>query len=208
MNIADTLAQGAAQLHLDLSADIRGRLIQYLALLHKWNRVYNLTAVRATRDMVSQHLLDSLAVLPHVRGYTTILDVGSGAGLPGIPLALALPGSRVTLLDANRKKGAFLRQAAIELAIENVTVVCERVEAWYPQERFQLVISRAFSDLCEFVALAGRLCTKEGIVAAMKGVYPEGELARLPGEFKLKSVVPLEVPGLMAERHLVLMQPA
>lgn len=207
MNIAATLAHGVAELRLALSGDVRRRLIQYVALLDKWNKAYNLTAVRGPQEMVVQHLLDSLAVLPHVGG-RTILDVGSGAGLPGIPLALALPGSQVTLLEANQKKAAFLRQAAIELAIENVTVACVRVEAWEPQERFELVISRAFADLCEFLARAGRLCTKEGVVAAMKGRYPENELSRLPGGFRLKRVVPLKVPGLTAARHLVLLQPA
>lgn len=207
MNIADALAQGVSDLGLDLSADIRQRLIEYVALLQKWNRVYNLTAVREAQEMVSHHLLDSLAVLPHVRA-RSILDVGSGAGLPGIPLALALPQTRVTLLDANQKKAAFLQQAVIELVIENAAVVCERVEIWQPPERFEVVISRAFSDLGEFLALAGRLCAKEGVLAAMKGSYPKDELARLPRAFKLKSVVALKVPGLVASRHLVLVEPA
>ncbi|MBI4204855.1 MAG: 16S rRNA (guanine(527)-N(7))-methyltransferase RsmG [Betaproteobacteria bacterium] len=207
MNIADALAQGVSELGLDLSADIRQRLIEYVALLQKWNRVYNLTAVREAQEMVSHHLLDSLAVLPHVRA-RSILDVGSGAGLPGIPLALALPQTRVTLLDANQKKAAFLQQAVIELVIENAAVVCERVEIWQPPERFEVVISRAFSDLGEFLALAGRLCAKEGVLAAMKGSYPKDELARLPRAFKLKSVVALKVPGLVASRHLVLVEPA
>jgi 16S rRNA (guanine527-N7)-methyltransferase len=207
MNAGNALAQGVAELHLELSADVQERLMNYVALLEKWNRVYNLTAVRGTQQIVSHHLLDSLAVVPHVDA-RTIVDVGSGAGLPGIPLALALPRTQVTLLDASQKKAAFLRQAGIELALENVNVVCGRVEAWRPPERFELVISRAFSDLRKFLALAGRLCTKEGIVAAMKGNCAKDEFERLPREFKLKSVVPLKVPGLNAPRHLVLMQPA
>lgn len=207
MNIADTLARGVGELHLELPAASLLRLVEYVALLQKWNKVYNLTAVREAQEIVSRHLLDSLAVLPHVSA-PTILDVGSGAGLPGIPLALALPQTRVTLLDASQKKAAFLRQAVMELAIDNASVVCERVEVWQPPERFEVVISRAFSDLCEFLAMAGRLCAKEGVLAAMKGSYPTDELARLPRAFKLNGIVPLRVPGLFAARHLVLMQAA
>jgi 16S rRNA (guanine527-N7)-methyltransferase len=207
MTAGNALAQGMAELQLDLSADSRERLMKYVALLEKWNRVYNLTAVRGAQQIVSHHLLDSLAVAPHV-GARTLLDVGSGAGLPGIPLALALPRMRVTLLDANQKKAAFLRQAVIELALENVNVVCGRVETWQPAERFEVVISRAFSDLRKFLALAGRLCAKDGLMAAMKGSWREDDLERLPRGFRLKGVVLLKVPGLVASRHLVLMQRA
>jgi 16S rRNA (guanine527-N7)-methyltransferase len=207
MNAGDALAQGAAELQLELAADIHERLIKYVALLEKWNRVYNLTAVRGAQQIVSHHLLDSLAVAPHV-GAQTLLDVGSGAGLPGIPLALALPRMRVTLLDANQKKAAFLRQAVIELALENVNVVCGRAETWQPAERFEMVISRAFSDLRKFFALAGGLCAKDGIMAAMKGNWREDDLEPLPRGVSLKGVVSLKVPGLAASRHLVLMQRA
>jgi 16S rRNA (guanine527-N7)-methyltransferase len=207
MNAADALMRGVAELQLDLPREVGERLMKYLALLEKWNRVYNLTAVREARHMVTHHLLDSLSVVPYVRA-KTLLDLGSGAGLPGIPLALALPQTRVTLLDANQKKAVFLRQVKIELELENVEIACARAEAWQPAERFEVVISRAFSDLRKFVALAGRLCTKEGILAAMRGVCPKEELARLPVEFRVKKVVPLKVPGLAASRHLVLLQPA
>lgn len=207
MNLAGELAQGVAGLGLELGAETQRRLLDYLALLQKWNKVYNLTAVREPQKMVSHHLLDCLAVLPHV-GARTILDVGSGAGLPGVPLALALPQAQVTLLDSSHKKAAFLNQAAIELGLHNATVICERIEAWQPQQRFELVISRAFSDLAEYVLFAGRLCAKDGVIAALKGVYPYEEIAQLPRDFKLKHVVPLKVPGLPAERHLVLVQPA
>lgn len=207
MNAGEALAHGAAELHLELSADIRERLMRYVALLKKWNKVYNLTAVQGEQEMVSRHLLDSLAVVPYVEA-RSILDVGSGAGLPGIPLALALPQSRVSLLDANQKKAAFLRQAAIELALENVKVVCERVETWQTHERFEVVISRAFSDLRKFLALAGRLCAEGGMMAAMQGTYAQDQFARFPREFRLNRVVPLKVPGVSARRHLVLMQPA
>ena len=207
MTAGEALAHGAAELHLELSADIRERLIKYVMLLKKWNKVYNLTAVRGEQEMVTRHLLDSLAVAPYAEA-RAILDVGSGAGLPGIPLALTLPRSRVTLLDANQKKATFLRQAVIELALENVDVVCERVEAWQTRERFEVVISRAFSDVRKFLALAGRLCAKEGVMVAMQGVYAQDEFRQLPPEFRLKRVVPIKVPGVNAARHLVLVQPA
>ena len=207
MSLAGEFAKGVAGLGVDLAAETQGRLLDYLALLQKWNKVYNLTAVREPQKMVSHHLLDCLAVLPHVAA-RTILDVGSGAGLPGVPLALALPQAQVTLLDSSHKKAAFLKQAVIELGLHNATVICQRVEAWRPQQSFELVISRAFSDLAEYLLLAGRLCAKDGVIAALKGGYPYEELTQLPREFKLKHVVPLKVPGLRAERHLVLVQHA
>jgi 16S rRNA (guanine527-N7)-methyltransferase len=175
-------------------------------LIAKWNRVHNLTAVRDSTKMVSAHLLDSLAVAPHLEAQT-VLDVGSGAGLPGIPLALLWPQSRVTLLDSNHKKAAFLRQAAIELGLDNVDVVGERVETWQAPHKFDLVISRAFSDLPEYLRLAGRHGSADGTVAAMKGIYPHEELAQLPPEYELRSVESLKIPGMPAERHLVLLDP-
>jgi 16S rRNA (guanine527-N7)-methyltransferase len=205
MSLAEKLAQGAAALGLRLPAGTQHKLLDYLALIAKWNRVHNLTAVRESAKMVSGHLLDCLAVVPHLEA-RTVLDVGSGAGLPGVPLALIWPHVSVTLLDSNHKKAAFLRQAVIELGLKNADVVCERVESWQPQCGFELVISRAFSDLPEFLKLAGRLCAAHGTIAAMKGVYPYEEIAQLPREFKLREVVPLKVPGLRAERHLVLLE--
>ena len=155
--------------------------------------------------MLGHHLLDSLAVAPHLAG-ASLADVGSGAGLPGIPLALARPDVAVTLIESSHKKATFLRQAAIELALENVEVVNERVEAWAAAPRFAVVISRAFSDLPEFVALAGRLCADGGVLAAMKGVHPYEEIAQLPAPYRVRGVVALTVPGLDAERHLVLIE--
>ena len=207
MSPAEQLAQGIAELGLQVTSEVLSKLNEYLALIAKWNRVHNLTAVRDSAKMVSVHALDSLAVAPHLQA-TSVVDVGSGAGLPGIPLALLWPQSRVVLLDSNHKKAAFLRQAAIELALKNVEVVCARVEAWQPAQKFDLVISRAFSDLPEFLKLAGALCADGGVVAAMKGVYPDEELAQLPATFKLVRTVPLKVPGLSAKRHLVLLSPA
>jgi 16S rRNA (guanine527-N7)-methyltransferase len=201
------LRQGLTGLGLDLTADVQGRLVQYLSLLAKWNRTYNLTAIREPSRLVSHHLLDSLAVLPHLEG-SSIADVGSGAGLPGIPLALARPEWRVALLDSNHKKGAFLRQAVLELKLTNVEVVTDRAERWRPAERFDVVISRAFSDLPGFVEAGRHLCRQGGFLAAMKGVYPDEELAQLTSEASLERVVSLDVPGLRAARHLVLLRPA
>jgi 16S rRNA (guanine527-N7)-methyltransferase len=207
MNLADALAAGIRALGLDIAAAAQQRMLDYLGLIEKWNKAYNLTAVREPQKMLTHHLLDSLAVLPHLRG-SRLLDVGTGAGLPGIPLALARPEWKFTLLDSNHKKTAFLRQAVIELQLGNVEVVCARVETWAASQPFDTVVSRAFSDVAEFIALAGRLCAKDGVVIAMKGVYPHEELAQLPQEFRLCGVVPLQVPGLGAERHAALLQPA
>jgi 16S rRNA (guanine527-N7)-methyltransferase len=188
------LERGLAQLPLELPNDAREQLMQYVGLLVKWNRTYNLTAVRDPLEMVSHHLLDSLAVLPHLpmREGDALADVGSGAGLPGIPLAIARPQWCVTLNDANQKKAAFLRQAAIELKLPNVCVHEGRVEAWRPAMRFQVVISRAFADLAEFIGKCRHL---GGMLAAMKGAAPDA-----PG----CEVISLRVPLLDAQRHLVL----
>jgi 16S rRNA (guanine527-N7)-methyltransferase len=157
--------------------------------------------------MVTHHLLDSLSILPHVRG-PNVLDVGSGAGLPGIPIAIARPALRVTLLEANQKKSAFLTQAVGELRLANVTVVTERVESWHTATRFDAIVSRAFADLGEFVAAAGRLLAPRGVMAAMKGVHPYEEIERLPQGFRVREVMRLAVPGIDAERHLVLVEAA
>jgi 16S rRNA (guanine527-N7)-methyltransferase len=207
MNLRAKLDAGLAELGLSFDAAIEQRFLDYIALLHKWNKVYNLTAVREPHKMLYQHVLDSLAVLPFIKG-PRLLDVGSGAGLPGIPLAIARPDLSVTLLDSNHKKTAFLRQACIELALTNVAVVCERVETWQPEARFDQVISRAFSDLGEFVRLAGHLCVPGGTLLGMKGLYPFEELAQLPAGTKAEQIVPLNVPGLEAQRHLVLLKAA
>lgn len=206
MSLADKLAQGIAALGLPLDAQTQRKLLDYIALLTKWNRVHNLTAVRDSTKMVSNHLLDCLAVIPHLTP-GSVADVGSGAGLPGIPLALAWRGQPVALIESSHKKAAFLRQTVIELGLDNAQVVCERVEAWVPPRAYDIVISRAFSDLPEFVQLAGRLCAPDGTLAAMKGVHPYEELAQLPPTHKLRSVIPLKVPDVRAARHLVLVDP-
>jgi 16S rRNA (guanine527-N7)-methyltransferase len=205
MSLAAELAGGIARLNLALPPQTEPRLLDYLALLQKWNRTYNLTAVRETSRMVSHHLLDCLAAAPHVTA-ATVLDVGSGAGLPGIPLALAQPRSRVTLLESSHKKAAFLQQAKSELKLDNVDVVCERVETWRPGRTFEMVVSRAFSDLAEFVKLAGQHVAAGGRLAAMKGIYPHEELTQLPPGWRLREALPLTVPGMRAQRHLLLLE--
>lgn len=207
MSLALPLGQGLAELGLNLSPAAEKKLLAYLDLIHKWNRVYNLTAVREPGRMLVQHLLDSLAIVPRLSG-ANLLDVGSGAGLPGIPVAIALPRLPVTLLESSHKKAAFLRQTAIELHLENVVVACERAEAWDTSQRFDLVVSRALGDLPDFIRLAGRFLAPGGALCAMKGVYPYDELARLPEGWSVKEAVALKVPGLRAERHWLRLEPA
>ena len=204
---AAALASGLAALRVPASAGLEEKLLDYVALIAKWNKVHNLTAVRDPAEMIGLHLLDSLAVLPHLAG-RTLLDVGSGAGLPGIPLAIARPDLEVTLLDSNRKKTSFQQQAAIELGLPNVRAVNARVESWEPDSRFDTVISRAFADTADFVSNAGHLVAPGGVLAAMKGVYPYEELAAMPMAYRVRTVVPLHVPGVAAERHLVLIERA
>ncbi len=206
MSLEEKLACGLEEMGLHLDLATQSSLLGYVALIQKWNKVYNLTAVRDPEKMVTQHLLDSLAVLPHLVG-RRVIDVGTGPGLPGIPLALVNPALEVTLLDSNHKKTSFLRQACLELGLNNTTVVCERVEAWRPEEKYDVVISRAFSDLAEFASLALHLCSDTGLMLAMKGIYPYEELTRLPATVALQGVELLKVPGLDAERHLVLLRP-
>ena len=208
MRLAAQLSEGIEVLGLALPQETQTRMLQYLALIRKWNQVHNLTAVREPEAMLVRHLLDSLAILPHVAG-PRIADVGSGAGLPGIPLALARPEWRVTLVETNHKKTAFLQQARIELDLKNVEVMTERVENFHPVDGFDVVISRAFSDLADFAGLAGHLCAPGnggGRLVAMKGVYPHEELAQLPAQFMVEKILPVTVPGLEAERHLVLIK--
>lgn len=204
-SLALSLGQGVEKLGLRLPPGVEARLLEYLALLQKWNRVYNLTAIRDTSKLVSHHLLDSLAVLPHLAG-GRVLDVGTGPGLPGIPIALARPDWRVTLLDSNHKKTAFLTQAVGDLGIANAEVRRERVEQWRPPGAFEVVISRAFSELADFVRLAGHLLAPGGRLAAMKGLYPYEEITQLPEGFRVERVEPLAVPGVEGERHLVMIE--
>jgi 16S rRNA (guanine527-N7)-methyltransferase len=193
------LERGLDELALALPAGVTEQLLAYVDLLMKWNRTYNLTAIRDPLEMVSRHLLDSLAVLTHLpmTEGAALADVGSGAGLPGIPLAIARGAWRVTLNDSRQKKAAFLRQAAIELGLRNVEVHEGRVESWCPAARFAVVISRAFADLGEFISKCRHLVARGGCLAAMKGTAPGAIDARC-------SVVALRVPLLDAQRHVVL----
>ena len=208
MSLATGIAEGATAMGLPLDDDAIGKLAAYLELVEKWNRVHNLTAVREPSQMVALHLLDSLSIAPHVATAATLLDVGTGAGLPGIPLAIARPSMRVTLLDSSHKKCAFLQQAKTELALANVEVVCDRVENWKPVERFDVVVSRAFSDLVDFVEQAKHLVAPGGRLMAMKGVYPFEEIARMPATHRVAQVIELRVPRLEASRHVVLVEAA
>ncbi|MBZ0106596.1 MAG: 16S rRNA (guanine(527)-N(7))-methyltransferase RsmG [Sulfuricella denitrificans] len=205
MNLAESLSAGLAKLGLSLPDARQQSLLNYISMIQKWNKVYNLTAVREPEKMLYQHLLDSLAVLPYI-GEGRLLDVGTGGGLPGIVLAIAKPELDITLLDSNQKKTTFLRQVCIELALKNVKVECARVDGYIPPLGFDMVISRAFSDLAEFVRLSAHLCLPGGMLLAMKGVYPHDELAQLPVRFKQHEVVTLNVPGLEAQRHLVILR--
>ena len=203
MTSEEQLARGLAALGLDLPPSAQEKLLAFAALLGKWNRVYNLTALRDAEQVISHHLLDSLAVLPHLGKAKRLADIGSGGGLPGIPLAIARPQLPVALVESNQKKSAFEQQAKIELGLANVSVHCERAEAWQPEEKCDVVISRAFSDLAEFVKLTGHLLAEGGVLLAMKGVHPYEEIAQLPAGWRVAEVKPLQVPGVEGARHLV-----
>jgi 16S rRNA (guanine527-N7)-methyltransferase len=194
------LDRGLRELALSLPEGARERLLEYMALLVKWNRTYNLTAIRDPLAMVAHHLLDSLAVLPHLPltpQRNRLADAGSGAGLPGIPLAIARPDWRVALAESSEKKAAFLRQAAIELRLANVEVHAGRVEAWRPQPLFDAVISRAFAALADLLAACRHLVAPGGVLAAMTGKAPSALDPKC-------SLIALRVPLLDAQRHLVL----
>lgn len=201
----DQLARGIAALGLDLPHPAQQRLLAFAALLAKWNRVYNLTALREESQMVTHHLLDSLSVLPHLEA-GAIADIGTGGGLPGIPLAIARPDLQVALVETSHKKASFLQQAKIELALDNATIVNDRVEQWQPETPPQAVISRAFSDIADFVRLTRHLVGTAGRWYAMKGVHPHDELAQLPDGLHAAMVIALAVPGLDAARHLIVIE--
>ena len=195
---------------ITLPAAASGQLAQYLALLAKWNRTFNLTAIREPERMITHHVLDALAVLPHLpqREGLRLLDVGSGGGVPGIPLAIARPGWRVVMLDSNHKKSAFVQQAVIELALGNAEAVTARVEDYAPGAPFDIVISRAFSDLATFAQASARHLAPGGQLIAMKGVHPDEEIAALPSGVRVVGTHALSVPGLHAKRHLIVMEAA
>jgi len=204
MSLAQALSRGIVELGLELGSETQQKLLDYLALLQKWNKVYNLTAIRNAEQMISHHLLDSLAVLPHLSSGRW-LDVGCGAGLPGLVLAIARPDWKFTLLDSNSKKTSFVQQAVIELGLHNVTVCCARVEELQSDQKFDGIISRAFAETADFVTLTRHLLADNGRWAAMKGT-PEQELQRLPGDIVVERIIPLCVSGLDAARCLVLLK--
>jgi 16S rRNA (guanine527-N7)-methyltransferase len=206
------LEEGLGRLHalsaIALPADAGDKLAAYLELLAKWNRTYNLTAIREPERMVTHHILDALAVLPHLpsRAGLRVLDVGSGGGVPGLLLAIARPEWTVVVLDSNHKKGAFLQQAVMELDIANAEVAIARVEDYRPEMPFDVVISRAFADLTTFAQSSGQHLAPEGLLIAMKGVYPDEELESLPATLRVLGTPALAVPGVAAERHLIIMR--
>lgn len=195
------LEKGCKALSIDLPADQQQQLLDYVALLVKWNKVYNLTSVREPAAMLSRHILDSLSILPYLEA-ATLLDVGTGAGLPGIPVAIARPDCQVTLLDSNSKKTRFLQQVKAELGLHNVTVVHGRVEQ-VSLPKFAIITARAFASIDDIIKLAGQHCEQNGRLVLMKGVYPEEELQFDASGFRLQDVVSLSVPECEGERHLV-----
>lgn len=198
-----TLAAGLQELGLALPETAQQQLLAFRDLLLKWNKTYNLTALRDPEQAISHHLLDSLAILPHV-GREPLLDVGSGGGLPGIPLAIARPELTVRMVDTVQKKTTFLQQAAIQLGLKNVAVNHARVEEMSGQ--YAQISSRAFAELKLFVELTRHLLAPGGRWLAMKGVRPDDEIAALPADIVVEQVIALQVPGLDAERHLILLK--
>lgn len=206
--LAQMLADGIKELGLDLAEAQQGQLMDYLALMAKWNSVYNLTSLRDPVQMVTHHLLDSLAAVPAFADAKNVLDVGAGGGLPGIVLAIARPGTKVSLVDTVHKKTAFLTQVKAELGLSNVTVYTARVEQLQAPGKFDVITSRAFADLSDFVNWSGHLLADGGRFIALKGVAPADEQQRVPGEWKVTGLQALKVPRLEAERHLVFIERA
>lgn len=202
----ERLSAGAIALGFSLTTEANDKLVALLDLLAKWNAVYNLTALQTRDEWIALHLLDSLSVVPHVVGQRC-LDVGTGPGFPGLPLAIANPQQHWTLVDSNQKKTAFAAQAAAELSLTNVEVRQSRIENLRPTRPFDAVISRAFADLGDFARLAGHLVDDHGHLIAMKGKVPTAEMANLPQGFRIDRLVSLGVPEVDAERHLVFLQP-
>ena len=188
---------------LGLDASLAEPLLAYLALLARWNQTYNLTAIRDAREMLVKHLLDSLAMHARLEGIETLADLGTGPGLPGIPLAIARPGLQVTLVESNGKKARFLREAVRQLKLGNARVAESRIESFHPPARFDAITARALATLPLIIELGGHLLTPAGRLLAMKGVLPEEEIAALPAGWRLAATHPLRVPGLDAERHLI-----
>ena len=200
---AITLSAGLAELGIDLPDTAQQKLLAFRNLLLKWNKTYNLTALRDPEQAISHHLLDSLAILPHI-GDGNLLDVGSGGGLPGIPLAIAKPELAVSMVDTVQKKATFLQQAAIELGLKNIVAHHARVEEM--QGQYAQISSRAFAEIGLFIRLTRHLLAPGGRWLAMKGTRPNDELKALPADITVDAIIPLNVPGLDAERHLIILK--
>jgi 16S rRNA (guanine527-N7)-methyltransferase len=196
---AEKLRQGLSALALDVTTAQVNTLLNFIRLMDKWNKAYNLTAVREPLDMVSLHILDSLAILPYIQP-DRVADIGTGAGLPGIPLAIFLPDCRFTLVDSNSKKTRFVQQAVLELQLKNIEVVHSRVETLQPAQLYSTVITRAFASMADIINLTGHLLADDGVLLAMKGQQPDAELAELTAAY---SVIPIITPGINAERCLI-----
>jgi 16S rRNA (guanine527-N7)-methyltransferase len=204
--LAQVLAEGIAEMRLDVSPAQQDQLMDYLGLMFKWNAVYNLTSLRDPMQMVTHHLLDSLAAVPAFLDAKNVLDVGSGGGLPGIVLAIVRPDVKISMIDTVHKKTAFLTQVKAELNLSNVTVYTMRVEQLQVSDKFDVITSRAFADLSDFVNWSSHLLAEGGRYIALKGVAPKEEQERVPAEWKVAKVEPLQVPRLGAERHLVFIE--
>jgi 16S rRNA (guanine527-N7)-methyltransferase len=204
--LAQVLAEGIAEMRLDVTPAQQNQLMDYLGLMFKWNSVYNLTSLRDPMQMVTHHLLDSLAAVPAFADAKNVLDVGSGGGLPGIVLAIVRPDVKISMIDTVHKKTAFLTQVKAELGLANVTVYTMRVEQLQVSDKFDVITSRAFADLSDFVNWSSHLLADGGCYIALKGVAPKEEQERVPAEWKVSKVEPLQVPRLGAERHLVFIE--
>ncbi|MDO9049477.1 MAG: 16S rRNA (guanine(527)-N(7))-methyltransferase RsmG [Methylobacter sp.] len=198
----EILVSGIASLNLNISDEKIDQLLGFIKLIEKWNKAYNLTAIRDREEMARLHILDSLAIAPHIEG-KRVIDIGTGAGLPGIPLAICLPEIDFTLLDSNAKKTRFVQQVVLELKLKNVEVLHSRVEDYHPEKTYDAVLTRAFADLSDIVKLTAHLLTKNGVLLAMKGQNPDTELAEITAK---KSVISVSVPGTDVERCLVRIQ--
>jgi len=204
--LATVLREGVTDMQLDVTPEQQAKLMSYLQLMYKWNAVYNLTSLRDPMQMVTHHLLDSLAAVPAFKNATNVLDVGAGGGLPGIVLAITRPDMKVAMIDTVHKKTAFLTQVKAELALSNVTVHTMKVQDLQVSDKFDVITSRAFADLSDFVNWSGHLLQEGGKFIALKGVAPSEERERLPQAWKVSGLQPLQVPRLGAERHLVFIE--
>jgi len=200
--LADILEAGMQNMGVDYTSLQRDQLLAYLELLISWNKAYNLTAIRDPAQMIALHLLDSLTVLPHVTG-EHLIDVGTGAGLPGIPLAIMYPDKQFTLLDSNGKKTRFLFQVRCHLGLTNVTEIQSRVEQHQPRECYDAVLSRAFTSIADMVDKCHHLLAAQGVFLAMKGKFPQSELSEVAKDYKVETSHTLQVPGVEGERHLI-----